>query len=337
MYIGPWQEYRLSRYNSDAREVKDAASDNLRRELQKALEKSLDPELAAQAINALQPVLNKEPKRDTLPQITIPKRHHNHYNHRRHRPSQAHHLPSLRRAGISPAPPSHRSTMSEPVQGTRLLFTPDVEPPRLHTATKNSTSEAPLRQSNYNPSHVANILKLERSAKRANDFSQFWNWKDDAPKKPARSQVESKVDQLKRLHDAYREAVSKETEPDTPRNRIQLSPIQAPSSPIVSDRNVTEGDVVSKYFAPPPHDVTGIAAAMHHSPKKLSPRLNNHVSHSPKPSPRHKLGSASLSPKIDDSPRIDASSADDDVLNISDDGLIKWSATLNMNDIDSLY
>lgn len=337
MYIGPWQEYRLSRYNSDAREVKDAASDDLRRELQKALEKSLDPELAARALNALQPVLNKEPKRDTLPQISIPKRHHHHRSQRRHHPSQAHRLPSLRRADISPAPPSHRSTMSEPVQGTRLLFTPDVEPPRLHTTTRNNTIQAPSRPSNYNPSHVANILKLERSAKRANDFSQFWNWKDDATKTPSRSQVETKVDQLRRLHDAYRDAVSKETELETPRNRIQLSPIQAPSSPIALDRNVTEGDVVSKYFAPPPHQVTGIATVMHQTPKKHSPRLNSHASYSPKPSPRLNLGNAPLSPKIDDSPRIDPNSADDDVLNISDDGLIKWSATLNMSDIDSMY
>jgi hypothetical protein len=273
--------------------------------------------------------------------------------------------------------PSHRSTRSEPIQGTKLIFTPDKRPPS-HRETRRP-SKSSLINNDYNASGVLDVLRLQKQqeSRRAKpDFSGMWKWKEQTGEKSEvsgerskqfkkSSSIDHKVDQVKKMHELYRQNASNlapngsslelgsgAPSPKSPSSRnMQLSPIrhrtqqhspyQKPQTPVVKDKDLTTDDyqTVSKYFklrSPSQFQQSKI------SPPALLPLISSPVQSSLSPTP-----SPSLPP--DDIAQDDQTdeyigddqftlSADQSLIQPnSPDGLLNWCATLNTDFIDDLY
>jgi hypothetical protein len=136
--------------------------------------------------------------------------------------------------------PSHRSTRSEPVHGTKMIYTPDKRPPSHHesTSTRRLLNQQHSNNTNsYNASGVLDVLRLQKQEENKRtrpDFSGMWKWKKthtDDEKSSEReeafvneqqpqhqgqrqgqqstksSQIGQKVNQVKKMHELYRQNV----------------------------------------------------------------------------------------------------------------------------------
>lgn len=203
MYIGPWQEYKLSQARSSVASKPDAASGgpDIREELQKTLLKTLDPESVAKVMLAMNPLLDtgtndkNSGDQSDLPPLPSNRRHSRAARQHREKKFQTtlhdhFKLPSISNQYQleSPSggqntgtPHSVRSSKSEPLQSSRLrghaqLGIRAFSPPPADTANR----------SGLNSANLIATLRLERrtrptlkdAAKKA-DFGQFWSWKGE--------------------------------------------------------------------------------------------------------------------------------------------------------------
>mmetsp|Transcript_16841 Transcript_16841/g.25324 ORF Transcript_16841/g.25324 Transcript_16841/m.25324 type:complete len:417 (+) Transcript_16841:62-1312(+) len=291
MYIGPWQEYNLSksRYGGPCTSSKgDTQHDTLRRELLKALEESLDPDVAAKAIQAVNKTL-EQPTPSAKPHISLPKLGPNGRDVRSYRRavgnrSRRSHLPRISSVNYDSereSLPSTRSTMSEPIQGTKMLCTPDSGPPS-HRERVHVTH----RRGDYDAMGMLDVLRLQKAAEKRKprpDFSGLWKWnhdqhvsgKSDKAQPDKIQHADQKMDRVKRMQELYTiqnkeqqhgkqsdNENSTETawiEGGSPQGRIHLSPIRGrttlsphykPRTPVVNHKDLTDDDyaAVSKYF-----------------------------------------------------------------------------------------
>jgi hypothetical protein len=292
--------------------------------------------------------------------------------------------------------PSHRSTRSEPVQGTKMIYTPDRRPPSHHETTRTSHRTLLNQQSNsYNASGVLDVLRLQKQEenKRSRpDFSGMWKWKNQEEQKSEEafvieqpppqqqqsmkqstksSQIGQKVNQVKKMHELYRQNV--ETSSNGPsltsnpspspraNNTMQLSPIryrshvhspyQKPQTPVVRDKVLSTDDyhTVSKYFklhSPASHQLSSYPPPSPYLPASL-PAI------APLPSPDHHHQSTSVPQfkevinDLDTSTSSDVDQREDDPFALSadnsllrpnsPDGLLNWCATLDTDILDDLY
>lgn len=200
MYIGPWQEYNLS---------KKAASNNrvnaqLRPSIEQALLSTLDPEAAKKAIEAMTPYFEKQastgmPTHNSL----IPA--HGRPRDQRQRAARAYPtLDSGRNRSMVAAgerllhtssPLSVRSTQSEPIRYSSAMSSASIQQPatpKLAEAPAVShygayatnipvlNAAAPHTQPAYNASAMLNLLRLERNTQARSQIAKLTGWKVDS-------------------------------------------------------------------------------------------------------------------------------------------------------------
>ena len=300
MYIGPWQEYRLSQEKTERNpgqrkgqtvKANDVKSDVLKQQLRMALENSLDPDAAQQALNVVNAILEDSNDHGSnklrLPNVKAEKNIDNGNCSKRKKFI----LPQLNKVDSSvSAIASHRSTKSEPVHSSET-FSPKL--PRLGTGDTESIHHK-KRTSNYDPKNVVNILRIERNSRRTQnlrkpDFSQFWNWQQQqqqqqksnqqgmADQKKHPKQVEKKVQLVKKMYENYRQPFQNDTaQPTNINNRLKLSPIQKTPRQYHHDVRFPSSD----------------------ASKEISPLRKG---------------------------------------DLSDEALLEWSANLNVEDVDAMY
>ena len=201
MYIGPWQEYNLSKARTGA-EVGNKVNESLRPGIEQALLQSLDPEVAKKAMEAMMPYFGK-------PTAPPQPRQQNHHHRNIGRKRAIRNLPALHSSINSPlavtarerslhssSPMSVRSTQSEPIRYTNTFNraveppTPKISTPRrsVPSASQPGTSkdyvsieESPPRhaQPAYDASAAVNILRLERNTKARSEIAKLTGWKID--------------------------------------------------------------------------------------------------------------------------------------------------------------
>eukprot|EP01041_Mallomonas_annulata_P005566 gene5566-11199_t len=199
MYIGPWQEYNLGKTKVSQATVAQQ-HEELKENLERVLLASLDPISAARAIQAMNPLLESAPLKET----TRPKKQRYSKHHERLPASSSSPINSAQSTPLKfPAlksdpsannsktgrrdykrPDSFRSSLSEPIRRSspagRKSSVGDT--PRT-TTTQNSSSSS--SQPPYNVPGMVGLLRLERSSriqKSKPDFSQFWEWGGGLPK-----------------------------------------------------------------------------------------------------------------------------------------------------------
>mmetsp|Transcript_8503 Transcript_8503/g.14418 ORF Transcript_8503/g.14418 Transcript_8503/m.14418 type:complete len:468 (-) Transcript_8503:61-1464(-) len=205
MYIGPWQEFDLSKKRN--RNSESEKNKLIHKNLVSILENSLDPAAAQQAIQAINPYLNdvseptfksdipqqnaKSSSATRFPRVIPRDRRVKSYRHIRRSGDpprhQQHALPlilSARNSYDNNGPPSNRSIMStnsEPIQGT--VYTPDKKIPPVRLAKLQADTKQANHKDGYDPTNVRDILKIERNASKntgqtkQSDLSGFWKWK----------------------------------------------------------------------------------------------------------------------------------------------------------------
>lgn len=81
--------------------------------------------------------------------------------------------------------PSTRSTMSEPIQGTKLLYTPDSRPPSNRSDHRGHHDTRPNnRATNYDSSSVLDVLRLQRQQEKRKvplGIAGKWKWNTSTP------------------------------------------------------------------------------------------------------------------------------------------------------------
>lgn len=160
MYIGPWQEYNLSKSRQVEASSNYVESENFRKELIGLLERNLDPANALKTIKAINPLLEKAKEGIALPVIRL--------KERRLKPRILSQLKIDSIDNSLPSLSSHRSSKSEPVKSPRLMYTPNKNP---------NTG-----RSDYDPTMMITILKQERESRKNetkvhSDVSNYWKWK----------------------------------------------------------------------------------------------------------------------------------------------------------------
>ena len=193
MYIGPWQEYNLSR--SRASHV----DEKLRPSIEQALLSTLDPETAQKAMEAMIPYFNK-------PSAPAQARSGHHQTTRTTRKRTIHTLPHIPSA-LSPSPTvisarernlhassplSVRSSQSEPIRysnGPHRVVDTQKRPktPEFtdslyshYDATLPSIKQVPSHtQPAYNSPAMLNLLRLERNSNNQarNQIAKLTGWK----------------------------------------------------------------------------------------------------------------------------------------------------------------
>lgn len=217
MYIGPWQEFKLSRNRQNT-----IANDDVRNQIEKALASSLDPESAQKAIAAINNQLAASIHGQTGRPPRLKDRPRPRRNYTQLSPSTdlSHGQIKSARESYIASPASVRSTQSEPARLNSDSL-PKVEPVKLpkiklvredSTRDRNSTyrnngnsnshrsrqsplsnpnsgrsngyeqygntARPPYRQPYYNSTAVINILKIERESNSKNKIMQTMGWKD---------------------------------------------------------------------------------------------------------------------------------------------------------------
>jgi hypothetical protein len=298
------------------------------------LQESLDPEAAAKAIEAVDKTLEKprasQVDRTNFPPI-IPSQRRIRTYRRAADSTQQTKLPSIAIYAYDNDRESIRSTRSEPIQGTKMIFTPEKRPPSHREPRR--PSKISLINNDYNASGVLDVLRLQKQqeSRRAKpDFSGMWKWKEKLDNKSEESgertkqfkkssSIDNKVSQVKKMHELYRnnaslppndslsslELNSGVSSPKSPSRNMQLSPIrhrsqqqhspyQKPQTPVVKDKDLTTDDyqTVSKYFKL--HSPVPSSSRFQQS-KILPPALLPLIS-----SPVHTSHSPSPSPPPDD-------------------------------------
>lgn len=282
MYIGPWQEYKLSQAN---RPQQGLTTNNraLRDDLQKTLMQTLDPASVAKVMEAMNPLLAGRAagaedgmNQSVLPPLSSARRHQGRRPARRaaEKPNPTLHeqfkLPSIhtqyRTDAPSPGqhdtPHSVRSSKSEPLHSSRVPRRPQNDI-RAFSPPVNSA-----RSTGYNPSNLVATLRLERrsrptlnDAAKRSDFGQFWSWKKDGSdagsdvgslegkKKKADTGVENKLSQIRNMQKLYTSGKQDQYIPP-PLEPISVdvdaSPLKTykkPQTPVVEDRDLTSTDL----------------------------------------------------------------------------------------------
>lgn len=195
MYIGPWQEYNLSK-KSTANKV----NAHLRPSIEQALLSTLDPEAAKKAMEAMTPYFEKQSYMGApTHNPTIPL-------HMRAAREQTQRIPranpssvSVRHSSMAAAgerlvrassPLSVRSTKSEPIRFSYTMstaLTPTPKPPHISTpsnhgayatnTTMSNMSPLPHTQPAYNASAMLNLLRLERNTQARSQIAKLTGWK----------------------------------------------------------------------------------------------------------------------------------------------------------------
>jgi hypothetical protein len=193
MYIGPWQEYNLSKTRTVA-----LVNEQLRPNIEQALLSTLDPEVAQKAMEAMLPYFEKQ-------------RAPNHPREARHsfqnvgRKRSVRNLPALHTSINSPlaisarernlqaaSPLSVRSTQSEPI---KYSYAQSMDSPQTPQASQNMRAAfqtsapqhpSPLhrpemygtyQQPAYDASAAVSLLRLERNAKSRMEIAKLTGWK----------------------------------------------------------------------------------------------------------------------------------------------------------------
>lgn len=285
MYIGPWQEYKLSQARRPQPPPNPIGSD-IRNDLQKTLLQTLSPEDVAKVMAAMNPLLSG-PSATTadhaaLPPLPSGRRHQSRRPHRfvdREQPTlhDQFKLPRVdtkyRVDGSSPGangtPQSVRSSKSEPLHSSRVVQ-------RARHDIRAFSPPASTKATGCDSSNLVATLRLERRNRptlhdtiKKTDFGQFWGWKQggtsddtgsetgaqESKSSKAENSMESKIARVKNMQKLYttkpEQYVLPTLEPITV--DVSSSPMRTykkPQTPIVEDRDLTSSDiaVVSKYF-----------------------------------------------------------------------------------------
>jgi hypothetical protein len=217
MYIGPWQEYNLSKARSRA--PNNAPNSGMKRGLEEAIAKSLDPAAAQAALAAVETFFSTQqsqpqglpPLQPHCPQL--PRQQQLSYRNarvRRHLPTLTHrHLVEAERGANNTrmimsdstdsldsgmgahaySPMSVRSTQSDPIHSAshRLPALVNKTTPSLNTSPSIPSSSSRLQltpvqdgmgpPSSYNTSAVLSLLRLERSQKARAALQKVTGWR----------------------------------------------------------------------------------------------------------------------------------------------------------------
>lgn len=282
MYIGPWQEYKLSQAR---RPLSGLATNNIdiRNDLQKTLLQTLAPEDVAKVMAAMNPLLNAQSGggEASVDQTVLPPLHtiRRHQIRRPRRPvenaqptlHEQFKLPTVNNQyrtdasspGQNGTPQSVRSSKSEPHRSSRVIQ-------RARNGIRAFSPPISAKSTGCDPSNLVATLKLERRSRptlndtaKKTDFGQFWGWKmsDGACKKGSETDsmgtnnkknedtIESKIEKVKNMHKLYSSGkpdqyVPPPLEPITV--GVSASPLRAykkPRTPIIEDRDLTSSDI----------------------------------------------------------------------------------------------
>lgn len=203
MYIGPWQEYSLSKARTTA-----GVNEQLRPSIEQALLSTLDPEAAQKALEAMKPYLDGH-------RVPQPPREGRNVLHHAGRRRTTRELPALHSSINSPlaisarernlqaaSPLSVRSTKSEPIryshvhQSLRALATPqgsqnfrqsfqtdtfqdipDIAQPSLSQMDIQLPARPAHTQPTYDAAAAVNFLRLERNARARTEIAKLTGWK----------------------------------------------------------------------------------------------------------------------------------------------------------------
>ena len=197
MYIGPWQEYNLSKTRSNR------VNEHLRPGIEQALLNKLDPEAAKIALEAMIPYFEKP----SAPIIARSNQmSHSHGGRKRvvrvlpalHSSINSSVAISARERSLhSSSPLSVRSTQSEPIKYSKspssrspmtpILLTPNGKGGSSYTSqhepNSNNRDLPPLHhaprhtQPTYNAPAMVNLLRLERNSKARSEIAKLTGWK----------------------------------------------------------------------------------------------------------------------------------------------------------------
>lgn len=197
MYIGPWQEYNLSKTRSNR------VNEHLRPGIEQALLNKLDPEAAKIALEAMIPYFEKP----SAPIIARSNQmSHSHGGRKRvvrvlpalHSSVNSSVAISARERSLhSSSPLSVRSTQSEPIKYSKspssrspmtpILLTPNGKGGSSYTSQhepiSNNRELPPLHhaprhtQPTYNAPAMVNLLRLERNSKARSEIAKLTGWK----------------------------------------------------------------------------------------------------------------------------------------------------------------
>ena len=383
MYIGPWQEYNLGRTAVQHR--RNDVDINLKQNLERALLASLDPISAAKAIEALNPILQESTttgQAENLSRAYESKRNNSLQSSKAFtRAELSTKLPSIRTDHRTldlsnkknlrvdrNAPKSFRSSLSEPINSTKLLS--GRKKTNSSTSPRTEISENKLSrssQTSYNVPSMVSLLKLERAAREQRlkpDFSQFWEWgggpgtgTGDGDVQSSKQKIKQSklatVNQMKQLYvpgsnDSTTDpgASSSMLQTSSSKSAVLLEPITTAhggsSTPVVRERKLTEKDIgiVAKYFNQfennGEEEARGGMEGM--EGRRDSPMKS--LGSTSKPSLSNQLILPPLSPA---SGVQRAQSAQSDVARTpmtpyyNDDTLLKWSLELDVGNIDDMY
>ena len=286
MYIGPWQEYNLSKVKTTI----DHDQDELKESVQRALLSSLDAASAAKAMEIFSANFIPQPQSD---RTFHRKRNNDQVSRYQKKPLK---LPSLNTDSSKNNihsreinnPNSVRSSLSEPIRGNQI----SAPASPFISARASPSNVSGSVQPEYNAMSMINLLRLERATRQKlarADFGQFWDWKQDnngksdtsntesgKSKKPNMETVaEKRVAQIKQMQKLYTSIGTKFTDDSENENDDLNSNNSAPqplpsesdqdvtpsnttyvreiATPVVTDRELTEKDflIVSKYFNSP--------------------------------------------------------------------------------------
>lgn len=219
MYIGPWQEYNLSKARSSRVDAK------LRPGIEQALLSTLDPATAQKAMEAMIPYFEK-PSAPTQSRAG----HHFHggrVNRKRtihtlpHIPSSLSPSPTVisarERSLQSSSPLSVRSSQSEPIRYSNAPSKVAGSKPMLEFTDSLYSSypvdlpaiKPPYSQPAYNSPAMLNLLRLERQSKARDQIAALTGWKVDRTKSTdTESTDQRRKTQKDSQHDAKLEHVN---------------------------------------------------------------------------------------------------------------------------------
>ena len=265
MYIGPWQEYKLSQA-SRAPHGLNVSGPDIKDDLRNTLLKKLSPEDVAKVMSAMNPLLetsnevadSASGEQVELPPLPSARRREKfaRVRHYRRAPQKAPptlheqfklpdiNSPKYRLDSSSPSqngtPQSVRSSKSEPLHSTRLPYS------RKSDIRAFSPPVDTSKRKSYDASNLVATLRLERRTRPTlketagkSDFGQFWGWKGkegddgacqstvDSKKKQAEIEVEKKIQQVKNMHALYKTGHIEEVTPPVgaPTIDITASPV----------------------------------------------------------------------------------------------------------------
>lgn len=371
MYIGPWQEYNLSR-----KQANPTLNPAIRNEIEKAIQDSLDPESAKIALKAMNPYLGNIS--NDIPRKPPPRRRNTRNN------DGSPFLPPInillhpearmRRDNQISSPMSVRSTKSEPIQSTRL---PAISVSTNDNGAKSARRAPPMvespkavpsveKQPPYNAPAMLNLLRLERARDASNQIKALTGWKGvtRSVDRTVEESTESKIEQVNAMKQVYlsrsngpqpnllpsltnKTVLGSEVElggtakrPYTDSiNSNGASPLQTPR---IDDLALTHSElnIVSKYFnntpQPPEKSVPPAAATA----VLLSPILSRPLKGIPAGSSSNSLKSGSASPtkgRKDSTGSVECAIVTDNLQTEEDTTLEIGSPDMDNYNLDELY